>query len=212
MPRTSKQRMYAGETGDERVGRRRTALLEAAIALIAEQGWPQLRIDRVCEAAGLNKRYFYESFADLDALAAAVIEQLADEVLELVVVDDLSIPTPLLVRTMVEKLVDRAVAHPARTRVLFREAGSNETASVARTAAVQRIIDILVMDARTVQATIDPTVDVAASILVHGSMRTLLDWLDGRVEATADRFIDQLATVWLTVTSQTRGIESPNAK
>ena len=211
MPNTSKQRTYAGETGDERVGRRRTALLEAAIALIAEQGWHQLRIDRVCEAAGLNKRYFYENFADLDAFAAAVIEQLADEVLTLVVVDDLAIPTPLLIRSMVEKLVNRAVTHPARTRVLFREAGSNETASQARTAAVQRIIDILVMDARTVRSTADPSVDVAASILVHGSMRTLLDWLDGRVEASPDEFVDQLTAVWLTVSNDMPDRELPAA-
>ncbi|MEV0341427.1 TetR family transcriptional regulator [Nocardia sp. NPDC050713] len=212
MPETSKQRTYAGETGDERVGRRRAALIEAAIALVAVQGWNQLRIDRVCEAASLNKRYFYENFANLDALAAAVVEQLADEVLELVVADDLSTPTPLLVRGMVEKLVNRAATHPARTRVLFREAGSNETAAQARAAAVQRIIDILVMDARTVRATTDPTVDVAASILVHGSMRTMLDWLDGRIEATADQFIDQLVTVWLTVTAVTDGCEFPGVK
>ncbi|MET8824299.1 TetR/AcrR family transcriptional regulator [Streptomyces sp. NPDC004610] len=36
------------------------------------EGWSALSARRVCETAGLTRRYFYESFASPDALIAAI--------------------------------------------------------------------------------------------------------------------------------------------
>ena len=44
---------------------------------MAADEWRAATVAKVCQAAGLNKRYFYESFTDLDTLAAAVVEETA---------------------------------------------------------------------------------------------------------------------------------------
>ncbi|WP_329413301.1 TetR/AcrR family transcriptional regulator [Nocardia vinacea] len=197
----SARRVYGGETGEQRIARRRAALLDAAITVVAEQGWRQLSVERICGSAGLIRRYFYESFTDIDAIAAAVIDELATEILTLVVVDDLSVPRPQLIRTMIEKLVDYAVDDPRRARVFFGEMAATEAASQQRVLAIRRIITILAGDARTISHADHPMIDIAASVLVNGSIRTLIDWLDGTITVPRADFIDHLTTLWL-ITSE----------
>ena len=72
-------RTYGGQTGDERAAARRDELVSSAFALVAERGWRELNIESVCRLAGLNKRYFYEGFRDLDGITAAVTERLAED-------------------------------------------------------------------------------------------------------------------------------------
>ena len=47
---------------------------------MAADEWRSATVEQLCSAAGLNKRYFYEGFADLDELASAVVDDIADEV------------------------------------------------------------------------------------------------------------------------------------
>ncbi|MDL9937684.1 TetR/AcrR family transcriptional regulator [Gordonia sp. ABSL1-1] len=194
------RRTYAGETATERAVRRRDALVDAAITLVGEQGWAALRVEKVCAAAGLNNRYYYECFGSLDALSVAMVDRLTDEILELVVVEDLSGPASDLIEVMVATLVDHAVTSPARVQVLFDDLGTNAAAAQRRSEAVRRIIDVLVLDGRTVHQTTDPIVEVTASVLVNGSIRTMLDWLDGRLELTRDQFVQHLTHIWTTTT------------
>ncbi|WP_153810437.1 TetR/AcrR family transcriptional regulator [Nocardia sp. SYP-A9097] len=193
----STKQNYGGESGEQRAARRRAALLDAAITVVAEQGWRQLNVERVCTSAGLIKRYFYESFADIDALAAAVIDELATEILTLVVVNDLSIPRPQLMRTMIEKLVDYAVNDPRRARVFFGEMAATEAASHQRGLAIRRIVTILAAEARTLSHADHPMLDITASVLVNGSTRTLIDWLDGTIAVPREEFINYLTWLWL---------------
>ncbi|MFX0580261.1 TetR/AcrR family transcriptional regulator [Nocardia nepalensis] len=199
----STKQNYGGESGEQRAARRRAVLLDAAITVVAEQGWRQLNVERVCTSAGLIKRYFYESFTDIDAIAAAVIDELATEILTLVVVDDLSVPRPQLVRTMIEKLVDYAVDDPRRARVFFGEMAATEAASVQRVLAIRRIVTILAGDARAISHTDHPMIDITASVLVNGSIRTLVDWLDNSIAVSREEFIDDLTTLWLLTSEST---------
>lgn len=193
----SAQRVYAGETAEQRVSRRRAALIDQAIALVGEHGWRQLSAERVCELAGLNKRYFYESFTDVDALAAAMIDELAAELLALVVTDPLAVSLPQLVRTMVEKLVAHCVEHPDRARVLFGELAGSEAATRQRRLAIRQIVAIVAGDARLVAHADHPMADVLASILVNGSIRTLVDWLDGHLPLTREQLVDETTASWV---------------
>ncbi|WP_109788281.1 hypothetical protein [Mycolicibacterium confluentis] len=47
---------------------------------MAGNQWRAVTVDKLCAAAGLNKRYFYENFTNLDDVAAAVVDDIADEV------------------------------------------------------------------------------------------------------------------------------------
>lgn len=72
-------RPYRGVSAAERQRDRRERLLAAGLELFGTQGIAATRVEDVCAAAGLTKRYFYESFGSLDELVLAVVEDvLAD--------------------------------------------------------------------------------------------------------------------------------------
>ena len=65
-------RAYGGLSPQDRASARRQRLLDAATTLFGNQGLRATTVRGVCNAAGLTDRYFYESFASLEALLAAV--------------------------------------------------------------------------------------------------------------------------------------------
>jgi AcrR family transcriptional regulator len=73
------RRSYAGATDAQRRGARRERLLDAGLAIIGTQGYSAATLRAVCAAAGLTERYFYESFANREALLAGVHARLVDE-------------------------------------------------------------------------------------------------------------------------------------
>lgn len=62
---------YRGSSAQERRAARREALIRAAILVYGERGYRNATVKAVCDAAGLTERYFYESFANSEALLAA---------------------------------------------------------------------------------------------------------------------------------------------
>jgi AcrR family transcriptional regulator len=61
------------EPGGKRA-RTRSALVEAAAALIAEQGMQELSLEAVAERAGMSRGAYYGNFKDRDELFMAVLE------------------------------------------------------------------------------------------------------------------------------------------
>lgn len=64
----STSRSYRGQSQEQRRAERRSRLIAGAIAVYGERGYHQATVKAVCEAAGLTERYFYESFANSEAL------------------------------------------------------------------------------------------------------------------------------------------------
>lgn len=192
-------RTYGGETAEERVRRRRAALIDAAIVVVAEHGWRQLTVERVCDAAGLIRRYFYESFHDVDALGRAVVDTGTQRLLARLTRHDLTAPPAELIHTVIDTTVCFAAENPQLMRVLFGELASSGTATEHRQTAIRSIIAALAADARAAHRADDPLLDLTASLLVNGSVHTLLDWLDGTVAMDRDQFVDDLAQMWLVI-------------
>src|SRR6201988_5559819 len=71
---TARARNYAGLSADERRLAGRERLIEGAIRAYGELGYRNTTVKAVCEAAGLTERYFYESFANSEALLVAAFE------------------------------------------------------------------------------------------------------------------------------------------
>ena len=65
-------RSYGGLALEDRVAARRARFVEAGIELFGTQGFRGATVRGICAAAGLTDRYFYESFATLEALLAEV--------------------------------------------------------------------------------------------------------------------------------------------
>jgi len=61
-------RSYRGQSQEQRRAERRSRLIAAALEVYGERGYHQATVKAVCEAAGLTERYFYESFANSEAL------------------------------------------------------------------------------------------------------------------------------------------------
>jgi AcrR family transcriptional regulator len=59
---------------------RRERLIEGAIRAYGELGYRNTTVKAVCEAAGLTERYFYESFANSEALLVAAFEAVSRKV------------------------------------------------------------------------------------------------------------------------------------
>ncbi|MGK8553509.1 TetR/AcrR family transcriptional regulator [Nocardia gipuzkoensis] len=73
------QRTYGGISAQERRAQRRVALLEAALEIIGTEGLEKLTVSGLCARAGLNERYYYENFDSRDAVLAALIDRIAEE-------------------------------------------------------------------------------------------------------------------------------------
>src|SRR3954447_1686913 len=61
----------------------RNALIEAGVALIAEQGLDVPSLDAICDRAGYTRGAFYVHFRDRDAFIVAVMDHLGRRVLDL---------------------------------------------------------------------------------------------------------------------------------
>ena len=71
-------RSYGGLAMEERVAARRARFVEAGVELFGTQGFRGATVRGICAAAGLTDRYFYESFASLESLLAAVYGSLTE--------------------------------------------------------------------------------------------------------------------------------------
>ncbi len=63
----------------------REALLRAALAAFAEDGFDAPSLDAICARAGLTRGAFYVHFADRDALVVAVVERAVERFLDAIV-------------------------------------------------------------------------------------------------------------------------------
>ena len=78
-PTPAPARAYGGVALEERVAARRARFIAAAIELFGTQGFRGATVRRICAAAGLTDRYFYESFESLEALLGEVFRTLTGQ-------------------------------------------------------------------------------------------------------------------------------------
>lgn len=203
-----KPRSYGGETASEREARRSGLLLETAFELVADGGWRALSIDAVCRRARLNKRYFYASFAGVDALVAELIDRLASDAIEISLAGLRPEMRPAeATRCAITAFVAHLTDDPRRARVLFGAVPAADEAAGHRAAAVRRIIAATGAQGRSMYALgDDPAVEVTAAMLVGGTSQALLDWLDGRVACSRAQLIDYLVALWCAVGDETAAI------
>lgn len=124
MQKQNEGRNYSGLGPDERVRRRRTAVLAAALDLFGTQGYAPTSVKQICQGAGLTERYFYASFRDrhaclvglygeltrdLRSATTAAIDRSADGGLDAVITSGLA------------AFVDFLTADPRRARVVLIE-------------------------------------------------------------------------------------------
>jgi len=79
---TKAARRYGGQSQEARVQERREKLMRAAAALYGRLGPAGASVTAICAEASLTPRYFYESFANREALLLAVFRAVCARLLD----------------------------------------------------------------------------------------------------------------------------------
>ena len=144
MAHARRRRPSSGTKGTYHHGHLRPALLEAALALVAEGRVADLSLREVARRAGVTYAAPYHHFADKSALLAAVacqgFESLVVE-LERITTKHMSLESELL--GMAEAYVRFARAHPSHYRVMFLPDVKQSIEAEALHAAADRAFGIL---------------------------------------------------------------------
>jgi AcrR family transcriptional regulator len=184
---------YGGVSAEQRRAERRRRLLDAALDVIGTQGRSATTLRGICERARVGPRFFYESFADLDALAAELYDEVLDAALRRTIAaieatpHDLRARTAAAFRAMISEIID----DPRRARVLFVEAYGSETLVARRFAAMRRLARVALEQSHDLLdlPPDDRLLRAVAVLLTGGVTEFVLAWLDGGMDVSRDELI-----------------------
>ena len=185
---------YGGVSAEQRRAERRRRLLDAALDVIGTQGWSATTLRGICERAKVGPRFFYESFADLDALAAALHDEVLEAALRRTIAaidaapDDLPARTTAAFRAMISEVID----DPRRARVLWVEAYGSERLVRRRFAAMRRLARVAMEqshDLLDLPPDGDRVLQAVSIMLTGGVTEFVLAWLDGGMDVSRDELL-----------------------
>lgn len=196
-------RPWRGVSPQQRVAERRERLLDAALEVFVARGFANSRVRDVCREAGLTERYFYESFADKEALLVALAERI---VADLVVAVG---PAVELVGAEPEAGIDAAAraavrsltGDPRRARIILVEAvGVSPALEATRRALIARLAGVIrgaVAGAFGTWALTSLEVELVARALVGAAQELLVAYVRGELELDEEALIENLGRLLL---------------
>jgi len=198
-PPPSKPTRWAGIPAEERARDRRALLVAAAFDLFGTEGDAATSVRAICRDAGLNARYFYESFVDRDELLGALYDEVATELADLLASALLAAPEDATARTRagIETVLRFITEDPRRAKVLFTEGRANPVLAERRRTSRQALVEGTAAMGQVELARRDGdrsrearTAEVAAT-LFGGAMEELAEaWTAGRLGTDLDQVID----------------------
>ena len=172
---------WSGVPLEDRQALRRDELVAAGVQLLGEKSGPAVTVRAACRQAGLTERYFYESFADRDEFVRAVYDDVCTRAMSTL----MSATTP---RQAVERFVALMVDDPVRGRVLLLAPAVEPVLVRSGAEWMPNFIDLL---QRKLTEIGDPVRQKMIATGLIGGLTTLFTaYLDGRLEASREQFID----------------------
>ena len=188
------QRTYAGMTATQRREERRARLIEAAIDVLASQGWEGATVTAICDRAGLIPRYFYESFQDREALLISVFDSIIDEVSRDIVERGTEDPSVAgLIRVTIDAWLAMASRDPRKGRVAFVEALGSEALMQRRLDATRAFAELLLdraMSPRPRRRHARTSLQCASLITAGGLIETMIEWMRGNIDLSAEEIAE----------------------
>jgi AcrR family transcriptional regulator len=189
----SSLRAYGGITGDARRAQRRERLFEAGYDLLAESGPAAVTVTGVCARAGLTSRYFYEHFANREALLDAILDSEARLVTEQIAAAAASAQGGPLQRgeAAVAALLAALERDPRRAQ-LGRHSTEYDLLLRSRARTAELMTDVFVERAALVwprAADRPERVRLAATVAVTGVLAMVLEWLRDPASTSRDELI-----------------------
>jgi AcrR family transcriptional regulator len=166
---------------EDRQALRRDDLIAAGVHLLGAESGPAVTVRAVCRQAELTERYFYESFADRDEFVRAVYDDVCSRAMSAL----MSASTP---REAVERFVALMVDDPVRGRVLLLAPAVEPVLVRSGAEWMPSFIDLL---QRKLTQISDPVRQkMMATSLIGGLTALFTAYLDGRLTASREQFID----------------------
>ena len=175
---------WSGVPLEDRQALRRGELIDAGVALLGGQSGPALTVRAVCRAAGLTERYFYESFPDRDEFVRAVYDDVCARAMS-------TLSSSTSARDAVERFVALMVDDPTRGRVLLLAPTVEPVLTRSGANWMPSFIELLQRKVTRITEISQPAVQAMAATGLLGALTALfIAYLDGRLNATREQFID----------------------
>jgi len=188
VPSGQRRGRWSGVPLQDRQILRRDELIAAGIGLLGSPGGPNLTVRAVCRAAGLTERYFYESFTDRDQYVAAVYDDVCAAAMS-------TLMESQSMRDAVERFVALMIDDPARGRVLLLAPEAEPVLARSGARWMPNFIELL---QRSLTQITDPSTQTMVATGLIGALTALFTaYLDGRLTATREQFIDHCAELLL---------------
>jgi AcrR family transcriptional regulator len=192
---------YGGQTRQERAADRRERLVAAAVQLFAARDYDDVTVADVCGLARVSKRYFYDHFADRDALVLALHREINGWLLAQVTAAAPERPDGLeaALRPMLATLVRLLAEHPQRARVVYINAPRMELRrrGVLREEAelFGRLLSPLAPRLREDPVRYQRTI----LALIAGVSEILIDWVWHDMRAPAEPLVEHLTGLCVSI-------------
>ena len=184
---------WAGVPLTDRRAERRELLIDAAYRLFGDGGEAVLTVRSVCRETGLNSRYFYESFADVDELLGAVYDRVSAELAQVVEAAMTAAEVSLRARTRagMAAVLEFSSTDPRRGRVLFTDARANPVLAERRAATQDLLREAVLTEGWRLHPDTDPVAAMVGAAMYTGAMAELAQqWLTGHLGDDLDAVVD----------------------
>ncbi len=194
---------WAGTTLDARQAVRREQLIAAGFELLGEHGAGAVTVRGVTRAARLSERYFYESFADRDALLLAVHDRVAEQARDVITKavgaaaqsepDARRNPEAFAVAGLTA-FTDFLEEDPRRGRVLLQESFASEVLVKHGVEMMPSFAAVLVEQiGASFEGPDEVDANLSAVALVGAIAHLYLGWIDGSLEVSRERLVRHAA-------------------
>ncbi len=191
---TGSVRMYGGVSAEQRRAERRRRLLAAGLELIGTVGLSGTTFRALCERARVGPRFFYESFPDVESVAVALYDEIAEETLAAArtALADAPMELPERLRVAVQTFMHRLLDDPRVARLVFAETPRSTVLLQRRFEFMRQVTDMaveqdrLLFDLPAEGLAIEQAV---ARLVVGGAAELVTAWLDGHIAIDREQLI-----------------------
>ena len=203
-PAPAGPRLYRGLSAAERNTQRRERLLAAGLELFGTDGYARTSIRAVSAEAGLNSRYFYESFSSREDLLYHVYERVIRDVATAVVeVTARAETTKEQAHEGLRVAWTILTEDPRKARLIALEVvGVSERLERLRRDNRHAFADLLVQNTRLIHGGgVEPRLNpvLTARSLMGAVVEMLVDWINGDVDATVDELVEHFTLLFTVV-------------
>ncbi|MGA5539477.1 TetR/AcrR family transcriptional regulator [Mycolicibacterium nivoides] len=208
------QRDYGGISAADRRAERRARLLSAGRQAWGESGTAGVTVRGVCALAGLTDRYFYEHFANREALILAVSDEVRDQLLAAMVAAGQVAPGDATVKLQagLQAFLDAVAGDPHLVRIATSDTGNIPELVKRRRQMLDMIAELVIANAPDAfGADLDPDQLRRAALFAVGGVNQLIEgWLDGSVAMTTAELAAECAQFCMSVLRRRRHTPSGN--